>query len=149
MVVLVRVAAAGRSFYIPLLPFPASRILLLKNPAFVSPSASQNVLLRRKSVCRHPLLYCRDRRQPLSRVSRKQRYNTLDFPDGKSCANRDAARPYWKPSAKGGSPLEAPIFLAGGYPNCENAVWNACSENAKVSSHWRMVQAPFDAGTQK
>ena len=37
MVVLARVAAAGRGLYIPLLPSPASRILLLKNPAFVSP----------------------------------------------------------------------------------------------------------------
>ena len=31
------------------------------------------------SVCRHTLPCCRVRR-PLSRVSRKQRYNTLDFP---------------------------------------------------------------------
>ena len=37
MVVLARVAAAGRGLYIPLLPSPASRILLSKNPAFVSP----------------------------------------------------------------------------------------------------------------
>ena len=35
MVVLVHNAAAGRGLYIPLPPFPASRILLLKNPAFV------------------------------------------------------------------------------------------------------------------
>ena len=42
---------------------------------------SQNppVLLPRKSVCRHTLPCCRARRQPLFRVSRKQRYNTLDF----------------------------------------------------------------------
>ena len=40
-------------FYIPLLPFPDSRILLLKNPAFVPQPASQNppVLLPLKSVC--------------------------------------------------------------------------------------------------
>lgn len=30
-------AAAGRGLYIPSLPFPASRILLSRNPAFVSP----------------------------------------------------------------------------------------------------------------
>ena len=36
VVVLVRNAAAGRGLYIPLPPFPASRILLLKNPVFVS-----------------------------------------------------------------------------------------------------------------
>ena len=42
---------------------------------------SQNppVLLPRKSVCRHTLPHRRVRRQPLFRVSRKQRYNTLDF----------------------------------------------------------------------
>ena len=69
-------------FYIPLLPFPDRRILFLKNPAFVPQFTSQNppVLLPRKSVCRHTLPCCRVRRQPLSRVSRKQRYNTLDFP---------------------------------------------------------------------
>ena len=66
---------------------------------------SQNppVLLPQKSVCQ-PLSarQSRWRSQPLSRVSRKQRYNTLDFPTAKSCANRDASRPYWKPGAKGG-----------------------------------------------
>ena len=43
---------------------------------------SQNppVLLPRKSVCCHTLPHRRVCRQPLSRVSRKQRYNTLDFP---------------------------------------------------------------------
>lgn len=47
------VAAAGRGLYIPLLPFPSSRILLLKNPAFVLYLTSQNppVLLPLKSVC--------------------------------------------------------------------------------------------------
>ena len=67
--------------------------------------------------------------------------NKLDFPDesfdavssnyvyhtrlscGKSCANRDAARPYWKPSVKGDcSPLNTPYFLRCEYPNCKNAV---------------------------
>ena len=60
------VAAAGRGLYIPLLPFPASRILLLKNPAFVLYLTSQNppVLLPRKSVCRHTLLHRRVWRHP-------------------------------------------------------------------------------------
>ena len=42
---------------------------------------SQNppVLLPQKSVCCHTLPHRRVCRQPLSRVSRKQRYNTLDF----------------------------------------------------------------------
>ena len=68
--------------YIPLLPSPDRRILFLKNPAFVPQLTSQNppVLLPRKSVCCHTLPHRRVRRQPLSRVSRKQRYNSLDFP---------------------------------------------------------------------
>jgi len=39
--------------YIPLLPFPARRILFFKNPAFVPPVEPQNppVLLPQKSVC--------------------------------------------------------------------------------------------------
>ena len=41
--------------------------------------------------------------------SAPQRYNTLDFPAGKSCANRDATRPYWKPRAK--------VILPFGYPS--------------------------------
>lgn len=52
MVVLARVAAAGRGLYIPLLPSPASRILLLKNPALVSQNPP--VLLTLKSI-RQPL----------------------------------------------------------------------------------------------
>ena len=42
--------------YIPLLPFPARRILFFKNPAFVPPVEPQNppVLLPPKSVCQLP-----------------------------------------------------------------------------------------------
>ena len=56
--------------------FCFSKILrLCRNP----PSQNPPVLLPRKSVCCHTLPHRRVRRQPLSRVSRKQRYNTLDF----------------------------------------------------------------------
>ena len=77
--------------------------------------------------------YSRWRSQPLSRVSRKQRYNTLDFPTENRVprwtlspldtpakgnavslwipyANRDASRPYWKPRAKGLHPSGHRIF---------------------------------------
>ena len=52
--------------------------------------------------------------------SAPQRYNTLDFPAGKSCAkgnavslwipyaNRDAARPYWMTQSQGDFPLWTP-----------------------------------------
>ena len=39
--------------------------------------------------------------------------------EAKSCANRDAARPYWKPSVKEIFPLKSLIFLAGAYANCK------------------------------
>ena len=39
-----------------------------------------------------------------------RRVNTLDFLR-KSCANRDAARSYWKPRAKGAMPLWTPLYV--------------------------------------
>ena len=91
------------SLYIPLLPSPASRILLLKNPAFVPQPASQNppVLLPRKSVCRHTLPHRRVHRQPLFRVSRKQRYNTLDFPTENRVPTGMLRAPIGNPASKG------------------------------------------------
>ena len=102
MVVLARNAAAGRGLYIPLLPFPASRILLLKNPAFVLYLTSQNppVLLPRKSVCCHTLLHRRVCRHPLFRVSRKQRYNTLDFAKQNRVPTGLLRAPIGNPAAK-------------------------------------------------
>ena len=103
--------------------------------------------------------YSRWRSQPLSRVSRKQRYNTLDFASKIVC-QQGCSRPYWKPCVKGGAglrwrpqsvkrfealteptgeppPLNTPYFLRCEYPSCKNTVWNTCSENAKeaVLSH--------------
>ena len=69
-------------FDIPLLPFLGRRILPCEQ-ILISSVSVQNppVLLPPKSVC--PLPICPSRRcrsQPLPGVSRKQRYNTLDFP---------------------------------------------------------------------
>ena len=114
--------------------FCFSKILhLCRNP----PSQNPPVLLPQKSVCWHTLPCCRVRRQPLSRVSRKQRYNTLDFASKIVC-QQGCSRPYWKPCVKGDSPpLNTPYFLRCEYPSCKNTVWNTCSENAKeaVLSH--------------
>ncbi len=109
-------------FYIPLLPFPASRILLLKNPAFVLYLTSQNppVLLPRKSVCCHTLPHRRVRRQPLSRVSRKQRYNTLDFAKQNRVPTGMLRAPIGNPVQKGIFPLQSLIFFAGAYANCKS-----------------------------
>ena len=63
---------------------------------------SQNppVLLPRKSVCCHTLLHRRVRRQPLSRVSRKQRYNTLDFTEQNRVPTGMLRAPIGNPAAK-------------------------------------------------
>ena len=79
------------------------------NPSFCVPYSPQNppVLLTLKSVC---LAWG----QPLSSVSGRKRYNTLDL-QAKSCANRDASRPYWKPRAEGLHPSgHLHIFLENG-----------------------------------
>ena len=108
--------------YIPLLPFPASRILLLKNPAFALYLTSQNppVLLPRKSVCCHTLPHRRVCRHPLFRVSRKQRYNTLDFAEQNRVPTGMLRAPIGNPVQKGIFPLQSLIFFAGACANCKS-----------------------------
>ena len=143
--VLVRNAAAGRGLYIPLLPFPASRILLLKNPAFVLYLTSQNppVLLPRKSVCRHTLPHRRVRRQPLFRVSRKQRYNTLDFAKQNRVPTGMLRAPIGNPAAKGIFPLQSLIFLAGAYTNCKRQLAMPAQKMQKEACTGAWHRLPF------
>ena len=80
--VLVRCRCGGTGVDIPLLPFPARQILpsvhipissvIVQNPPDLLPPRSIWPL----SICPG----CRWRSQPLFGGSRKQRYNTLDFP---------------------------------------------------------------------
>ena len=103
------------------------------------------------TICPHS----RWRSQPLSRVSRKQRYNTLDFakqnrvPTGRLAPLLETQRQRgaglrWRPqSVKRFEALTEPtgetslcnpsIFLAGAYTGCKNAACHACSENTKGS----------------
>ena len=67
------------------------------------------------AICPHS----RWRSQPLSRVSRKQRYNTLDFASKIVC-QQGCSRPYWKPSGKEIFSLQSLIFLADAYTNCKS-----------------------------
>ena len=136
MVVLARNAAARRGLYIPSLPFPASRILLLKNPAFVLYLTSQNppVLLPRKSVCRHTLLHRRVWRHPLFRVSRKQRYNTLDFAKQNRVPTGQLA-PLLETQRQRDTPFAIPHFPRRCIYKLQKAACHACSENAKGSPY--------------
>ena len=72
-----------------------------------------------KSVCCHTLPHRRVRRQPLSRVSRKQRYNTLDFAKQNRVPTGMLRAPIGNPAAKGIFPLQSLIFLAAAYTNCK------------------------------
>ena len=77
--------------------------------------------------------YSRWRSQPLSSVSRKQRYNTLDFASKIVCQQGCYAPLLETQRQRGFSPLNSPYFLRSEYPNCKKVGWNACSENAKGS----------------
>ena len=60
--------------------------------------------------------------QPLSSVSGRKRYNTLDFASKIVC-QQGCSRPYWKPRAKGFHPSGHPAYFPRKwYPNCKNAV---------------------------
>ena len=54
--------------------------------------------------------YSRWRSQPLSRVGRKQRYNTLDFPTENRVPTGMLRTPIGNPASKGIFPSELPIF---------------------------------------
>ena len=97
---------------------------------------SQNppVLLPQKSICRHTLPCCRARRQPLSRVSRKQRYNTLDFAKQNRVPTGMLRAPIGNPASKEIAPLCTPhIFFAASTQTVKIAVWRHCSENTKAT----------------
>ena len=64
--------------------------------------------------------YSRWRSQPLSRVSRKQRYNTLDFAKQNRVPTGMLRAPIGNPVQKGIFPLQSLIFFAGAYANCKS-----------------------------
>ena len=67
------------------------------------------VLLPPRSVCPLPICpSCRCRSQPLSGVSRKQRYNTLDFPRESRVPTGMLLAPIGNPEPKGLRPLWTP-----------------------------------------
>ena len=99
-------------FDIPLLPFSVSRIL----PAvqiLISSMGVQNspALLPPRSVCPLPICpSCRCRSQPLPGASRKQRYNTLDFPTENRVPTGMLLAPIGNPEPRGYSPLDTLHF---------------------------------------
>ena len=111
---------------------------------------SQNppVLLPRKSVCCHTLPHRRVCRQPLSRVSRKQRYNTLDFPTENRVPTGMLA-PLLETPRQRDVPFAIPHFPRRCIYKLQKAACHACSENAKGSLRRHMAQTSFWAEMQK
>ena len=84
---------------------------------------------------------CPIRRQSLSRVSGRKRYNTLDFAE-QNRVPTGCCSPLLETQSQGDIPLWTPhVFFAGWYPNCKNAVCHRCEEKAKGSICARIVKA--------
>ena len=111
--VLVRVAAAGRGLLYTSASFSgqsdfASQKSCICTAARVTKSACPPAAEKRLPTDICP--YSRWRSQPLSSVSRKQRYNTLDFPTENRVPTGMLRAPIGNPASKGIFPSELPIF---------------------------------------
>ena len=94
---------------------------------------SKILRLCRNSRHKTRLSYCREKAfaatlcpiaeyaaNPFSRVSRRQRYNTLDFAEQNRVPTVMLRAPIGNPAAKGIFPLQFLISLAGAYTNCKS-----------------------------
>ena len=91
------------------------------------PVARQNppVLLPLETVCSA-------RKHPLSSVSGRRRYNTLDLCTAKSCANRVLSPLLETPKSRNLQSLHNPSPFTHQYPQTENRVCDYRSINAKI-----------------
>ena len=113
MVVLVRVAAEGRGLIYTSASFSGqsdfvSQEFCICVNTVVTKSDCPTAAEKRLSA---PICLCRRcRSQPLSSVSRKQRYNTLDFAEQNRVPTGMLRAPIGNPASKGIFPSELPIF---------------------------------------
>ena len=102
------------------------------------------VLLTPKSVC--PLPICPSRRcrsQPLPGVSRKQRYNTLDFPR-ESRVPRKALPSFGNLSPRGTLfPSGLPACPCSGYPSCSHTMDAHLPEQVKQAQRFARAVGKF------
>ena len=105
---------------------PNSRIL----------SEGQILIFKRVARQNPPVLQplemaCSRRQHPLSSVSGRRRYNTLDFPT-ENRVPTGRFHPYWKPGSQGtSSPFTIPAVLKSVYTNQKNGVYIYISQNKK------------------
>ena len=135
----------GTGVDIPLLPFPASRILPYEQ-ILISSVIAQNppALLPPKSACPLPICpSCRCRSQPLPGVSRKQRYNTLDFPTENRVPTGVLLAPIGNPEPKGLCPSGHPACPCSGYPSCFRTMDTLLPEQVKQALKFARVAGRF------
>ena len=97
----------------------------MTNPKF-RPMARQN-----PPVLQPPERVCSARKHPLSSVSGRRRYNTLDFPT-ENRVPTGRFHPYWKPGSKGtSSPFTIPAVLKSGPTKRKIGVFTYISQNTK------------------
>ena len=112
----------------------------------VSSAIVQNppALLPPKSVCPLPICPgCRCRRQPLPGVSRKQRYNTLDFP-WESRVPRKALPSFGNLSPRGTLfPSGLHACPCSGYPSCSHTMDALLPEQVKQAQRFARAVGKF------
>ena len=130
---------------IPLLPFPDRRIL----PSVQIPISSVTVqnppaLLPPKSACLLPIRPSRRcRSQPLPGVSRKQRYNTLDFPTENRVPTGVLLAPIGNPEPKGRRPSGHLTCSRSGHPSCSCTMDTLLPEQVKQAQRFAQVVGRF------
>ncbi|MDY2982185.1 MAG: hypothetical protein SOT00_02230 [Eubacteriales bacterium] len=87
--------------------------------------------------------------QPLSSVSGRKRYNTLDFPKENRVPTGMLRAPIGNPAPKGIFPLKFLIFLAGAYTNCKMQLDMPGQKMQKEACTGMRHRLPFGTGTQK
>ena len=112
----------------------------------VSSAIVQNppALLPPKSVCPLPICPgCRCRRQPLPGISRKQRYNTLDFPTENRVPTGMLLAPIGNPEPKRLRPSGHPACPCSDYPSCSHTMDAPLPEQAKQAQRFARIAGRF------
>ena len=142
MVVLVHVAAAGRGLIYTSASFSgqsnfvSQKFCICVNTVVTKsacPTAAEKRLSASICLCR------RCRSQPLSSVSRKQRYNTLDFPTENRVPTGMLLAPIGNPEPKGLCPSGRPTCPCSGDPSCSHTTDTLLPEQVKQAQRFARI----------
>ena len=142
MVVLVHVAAAGRGLIYTSASFSGqsdfvSQKFCICVNTVVTKSACPTAAEKRLSA---PICLCRRcRSQPLSSVSRKQRYNTLDFAEQNRVPTGMLLAPIGNPEPKGLCPSGRPACPCSGDPSCSHTIDTLLPEQVKQAQRFARI----------